>query len=54
MLAQAGIVGMEKDQASCMELEDVAVTVFGHLMSSSIALEYIFSPCPLSYLDLAG
>lgn len=54
MLAQAGIVGMEKDQASRVELEDVAVAVFDHLMGSSIALEYIFSPCSLSYPDLAG
>lgn len=37
-----------------MELEDVAVAVFGHPMGSTVALEGVLIPCPLSYPRLGG
>lgn len=53
VLAQAGIVGMGKDQASRMALEDAAVAEFGHLMGSTLALEGLIH-CPLSHPKIGG
>lgn len=54
VLAQAEVLGMGRDQASRVELQDVAVAVFGHPVGSSVVLEGVLIPCPLSYPKLGG
>lgn len=46
--------GEGEGSGSRVELEDVAVAVFGHPMGSTVALEGVLIPCPLTYPRLGG